>query len=109
LSDGTVQDHMGASDPRLTESGGLHAGIELIAVSRGELPEWHLTEGGLEVAFGHAHPVSAGGGSECRRGQELVQQVPEGDTATSIKAAARVHDHTLQGVLGLRSRAVNRA
>jgi hypothetical protein len=99
LSDGTVQDHMGASDPRLTEPGGLHAGIELIAVSRGELPERHLAEGGLQVAFGHAHPVGSGGGSERRRGQELVQQIPEGDTTTSVEAAARVHDHALEASL----------
>jgi hypothetical protein len=100
---------MGASDPRLAESGGLHAGIKLITVSRGELPEWHLAEGWLQMVFGDAHPVGADGGSERRRGQKLVQQVPEGDTTTSIKAAARVHDHTPQGVLGLRPRAVNRA
>jgi len=93
----------------LAESGGLHARIELIAVSRGELPERHLAEGGLQMAFGDAQPVGSRGRPECRRGQELVQQVPECDATTSIKAAARVHDHALERVLGLRSRAVNSA
>ena len=90
---------MSAPDPRLAEPGRSHAGVELIAVSRGELPKRHLPEGGLQVAFGDAHPVGSRGGPECRRGQELVQQVPECDTTTSIKAAARVHDHALQRVL----------
>jgi hypothetical protein len=83
-----VKDYIGASDPRLTEPGGLHAGIELIAVTRGELPERHLAEGGLEVALSDAHPVGPGGGPERRRGQELIQQVPEGDPTTSVEAAA---------------------
>jgi hypothetical protein len=104
-----VKDYVGASDPRLTESSGLHASIELIAVSRGELPERHLAESRLQVALSNAHPVGPGGGPERRRGQELVQQVSEGDTTTSVEAASRVHDHALEGVLGLRSRAVNGA
>jgi hypothetical protein len=100
---------MSASDPRLTEPGGLHAGIKLVAVPRGELPERHLAEGGLQMAFRDAHPVSPGCGPERRRGQKLVQQIPNGDATAPIEAAARIHDHPLEGVLGLRSRALNRA
>jgi len=100
---------MRASNPRLAEPGGFHAGIELIAVSRGELPKRHVAEGRLQVAFSDAHPVGSSGRSERRRGQELIQQVSESDTATSVKATARVHDHALQRILGLRSRAVNSA
>ena len=100
---------MGAPDPRLTEPGGFHTGIELIAVSRGELPKRHVAKGGFQVTLGHAQPVGTRGRPERCRSQELVEQVPEGDTTTSIKAAARVHDHSLQRVLGLGSCAVNRA
>ena len=54
-----VQDHMGAPDPRLTEPGGFHTGIELIAVSRGEFPKRHVAKGGFQVTLGHALPIGA--------------------------------------------------
>ena len=54
----------GAADPGGTAPRGRHGSVELVAVAGGELPQWHVAEGGKEVVGDHALPVLARRGSQ---------------------------------------------
>ena len=96
LGDSPVKHDVGTPHSGRTEAAVPQCGIELVAISRGQLPQRGVADGREQLVVDDALPVGAGRGCQRGRCHELAEQDGDGRRRPAMQVTTGVDDEALQ-------------